>query len=721
MPAERSPSRRRLTFTLGLGLGLSVLLGSTCTRQSRTPEPPAEYVPGTRQPKQNPDTLPIYVRAFAEGWHDYGWAPRTVEDGKSAKLELTAGDGWILAHPGSPVPPAGVTFKYRTPSPRGDFLAVRLHLQDDESFPKIKIGPEHRVNQGGWEVVFVPQAELNPERRPFDRVRIYAYRNVGQKAVELDEIQLVGITRDTKLPLPSADIPTPERAQYAKKRVRVSCDETRHAVSGGIFGIAYSPRHDDTVDVWGLSPTGRRWGGNPASRYNFKLGNAWNTGADWYFENVNYRGDAATGPAWQKFMDDNQKHDADSAVTLPLVGWVAKDTSSYSFSVKKFGAQEAVDPYKDDPGNGIAQDGSKLRPGPPTVTSTAADDKFLGEWVKAMAGYGKKDQPHMYILGNEPMLWHDTHRDVHPDPADYDEVLKKSIEAIVAIRAHDEDAVIAGPAVWGWPAYFNSAKDVEVSTTLRPDRRLHGDVPFLRWYVRELKQEGEKRGMRMLDVLDVHFYPQGDRIYSDAADFSTAGRRIRSVRGLWDQEYVDESWIDEPIYLLPRLKALIAEEDPRLKLSLGEWSFGGEKDISGALAMAEALGRMAEHRLDYAYYWTYPEEKTKAWAAFRAFTNYDGKGARFASSYLTAAVPDGLSVFPAQDAATGRLTLVVVNPDRTAGVEAELSLKGCPTHKKMRTFALTARDDVLVETSNGAPKASVLVAPYSVNVIELTK
>ena len=46
---------------------------------------------------------------------------------------------------------------------------------------------------------------------------------------------------------------------------------------------------------------------------------------------------------------------------------------------------------------------------------------------------------------------------------------------------------------------------------------------------------------------------------------------------LWDPSYVDESWIKEPVKLLPRMREWVDENYPARGLSIGEWSFGGRK------------------------------------------------------------------------------------------------------------------------------------------------
>ena len=54
--------------------------------------------------------------------------------------------------------------------------------------------------------------------------------------------------------------------------------------------------------------------------------------------------------------------------------------------------------------------------------------------VAADAARGKRSVQ-MYILDNEPMLWNSTHRDVHPEPVTYDELLDRTVRYASAIRA----------------------------------------------------------------------------------------------------------------------------------------------------------------------------------------------------------------------------------------------------------------------------------------------
>ena len=138
--------------------------------------------------------------------------------------------------------------------------------------------------------------------------------------------------------------------------------------------------------------------------------------------------------------------------------------------------------------------------------------------------------------------------------------------------------------------------------------------------------------VKLLDLLDVHFYSmaRGLGIGKDGqTDPATAALRIRATRSLWDPNYVDESWINERMRVLPLLREWIAQHHPGLGISIGEWNFGAETHMSGGLATAEVLGRFGTEGVTSAYYWTDPAPRSPAFWPFRAFRNFDDAGCHF--------------------------------------------------------------------------------------------
>ena len=406
-----------------------------------------------------------------------------------------------------------------------------------------------------------------------------------------------------------------------------------------------------------------RWGGNTACRYNWRLGDVWNTGNDWFFENVH-----VGHHAWQTFLTQADQSGGRALMTLPLVGFVAKDGQSCGFSVRKYGPQQKADTYRPDAGNGLQPDGKPVVGNNRADTSILADPTFVAAWVTQM----KQDFPRLFAghrilfaLGNEPMLWNVTHRDVHPDPVSYDEYLSRFMAMAHAVRQVAPDVPIAGPELWGWPAYFQSALDRDTHDTR--DRRQHGNEDFLPWFLKQLKAHEQQTGERLLDVLTVHFYPQAEGVGSASIDLKATALRLETVRSLYDPGYRDPSWINARVELIPRLKRWVAECDPGLKIGITEYNWGGEEDISGALALADILGIFGREGLDLACYWTCPKPGSLAAQAYQLYRNVDGHGAAFGSLSLDVTwrgapgTHEHVSVYAARDEAQHAVTLMAVN------------------------------------------------------------
>jgi len=434
-----------------------------------------------------------------------------------------------------------------------------------------------------------------------------------------------------------------------KEVVTVRVDGPAKPISPLIYGMASPPQ--TTLDELGV--TLNRFGGNPSSRYNWKLGNAWNAGKDWFFENLDYTG-GDKEPAEKALIRKSRAAGAATLLNLPLLEYVARDRTSYSFSVERYGPQQAVDPNRPDAGNGVKADGTPLTGNDPGDASMKIDESFAVAWLDRLGG-----GVDIVALGNEPMLWDKTHRDVHPVPATYDEVLEKVVRWARALKKEHPEVKIAAPGLWGWPAYFGSAKDRE---TTGADKRAHEGKNFIPWFLERMRKEEQLNGRRLIDYLDIHYYPQAEGVFSERDDRTTSCLRLRSVRSLHDEDYQDESWIDRKVALIPRLKEWINEHYPGTGLLLSEYNFGGAGHISGALAQAMALGVMAREGLDAACLWTYPPAGSPQAEAFRLYRNYDGAGARFGDRLVPSSGGSGsLFSVSALDAEGRRLTLVLVN------------------------------------------------------------
>jgi hypothetical protein len=242
------------------------------------------------------------------------------------------------------------------------------------------------------------------------------------------------------------------------------------------------------------------------------------------------------------------------------------------------------------------------------------------------------------------------------------------------------------------------------------------------WYLQKLKEYEVRSGVRVLDLLDLHFYPQGEGVFSDAADAKTAALRLRQTRGLWDTSYADESWIKDPVYLLPRMKEWIDKNWPGRQIMIGEWSFGGEGHMSGSLAVAEALGRFAANDVRAAFYWTVPPDNSPAFWGFRAYRNFDEKGGRFFDWLIPATAPTGTSVFASRDDSGKHVVAIVLNMSPDVAYAATVDASSCGPLAERRVYAYSGGETGFAK--GGTAKAEEkpfkeTLMPYSITVFDL--
>lgn len=699
---------------IAIGFGVAVVLVAVLAIRRRAPsnvvvppEPSAVPAPLERALTPLEPAELIYDGKLAAGWEDWGWGSHDLPKKGPAKIGFSGYGGIILHHADLPSHFGGFSFRYKAPSEWPDFLNVfgKRTGSPDSAFPQVAVQAQHVATlPDGWREVLIPWADLDPSNLPLDSISITARAMVGTTPVLIDKVML------TKPGASAVEGPAPTR----DVNLRVLCGGNTLPINPLIYGA--------TGGDWESGQSAQRIGGNPTTRLNWDAGNLWNSGSDWFFENG-----TSSGTVWE-WIDGGVAHHAVTAATIPMIGWVSKDATSVGFPWSKLPPQRKRDPNRPEAGDGFRPDGSLLPPGPPTETSIAAPPEVIGRWVSKVREKDRargKRAVQIYMLDNEPSLWNKTHRDVHPDPVGYDELLDRTIRYGTEIRRADPDALIAGPTEWGWSGYLFSGKDREVGVNLAPDRRAHGGVPLIPWYLQRLADYEKTKGVRLLDVLDVHFYPAATGVYgSDAAtDAEGAARRLRSTRALWDPSYIDESWIKDSVRLIPRLKQWVSENYPGRQVAIGEWSFGADGDISGGLATAEALGRFGQQGLDAAFFYGGPKLGTPVFWAFRAYRNFDGKGGRFLDISVPTKEAEGVSLFASRNESGSHVVAVVVNRDPTFAVSARIDLDACGNAGSKRIFSYGRTSKALLEDKPAEPGSDgasrFVVAPYSFAVVDI--
>jgi len=257
----------------------------------------------------------------------------------------------------------------------------------------------------------------------------------------------------------SGNPPTPTLPPGTGPALSVDADADRHPISPYIYGINYA---SETVAAELGLPV-NRWGGNSTSRYNWQT-NMTNVGDDWYYEST------PSGNA-DDFVAQNNSTGTASLLTMPLIGWTtrpqAPQSHPYDCSFKRADFPNQIAPpgresymygfdewdeecgsgYQPDPQSGESTpiDGNLADP---LDTSIAITPAFASAWINHLVstyGTATNGGVKFYNLDNEPMIWSETHRDVHPAGVSYDELRDKTYAYAAAIKAADPSAKTLGP------------------------------------------------------------------------------------------------------------------------------------------------------------------------------------------------------------------------------------------------------------------------------------
>jgi len=540
----------------------------------------------------------------------------------------------------------------------GDFVELRFWVRGQSAGGqnvrlKIQLNNSARANvdlaafvSGGittqWKEAVVSFAAIGLTTGSFNELVFQANTQAAQAALVLDDIRFV------------AD-PTPP----GTITVDVDPAANRRPIPDFVYGVNFA----SPAQLADVGYPLNRWGGNRTTRYHWQL-DVDNSAFDWFYQN--YTGSEGQplpqGSSSDQFITSTRAAGADVVLTLPSMGRVAGPDRErrWSFSQALYGPQlqdecsyfppPAPDWCQPDAGNGLCDPGvnttgfcspaGRIVGNDPDDTSIPVGPAFVESWLDFVAtrvGPAGGTGVRFAALDNEPMLWNSTHADVHPAPATYAEVWQRGRDVAAAVKAGHPGVKILGPDTWGWCDLWTSAADAEGDCTDGPDRQAHGGAPFVRWYLGQVCAYQQQNGVRLVDYVDVHYYPQSGEAFGGE---EYAAIRLDSIRELDSPTYVSQSWIGANVKLIPRLKEWIAQVCPGTRIAITEYAWGADDAPSAALAQAEVLAIFGREGVDLATRWVVPESGTRTEDSFRLYLDYDGAGARISGESVAATSSD---------------------------------------------------------------------------------
>jgi len=513
--------------------------------------------------------------------------------------------------------------------------------------------------------------------------------------------------------------------------VTITIDPTKtRPISPYIYGLNFYFGNS------GASPhlTLDRAGGNRWTAYNWET-NASNAGSDYLYENDNYLSSSnVAGEAVRSFIAQDQVQGLVSLMTVQLQGLVAGDEN---------GPVSTANPPDMTRFKTVVDKKSTISSAPFTTTPVTTDayvfmDEFLWALDQKFMGMGifgsNPSHPTFVELDNEPELWNSTHLEVQGhNPVTSDNYISKTITLTKAVKDQFPDAVIFGPVHYGFEGIYNWQGELSATPS--------GANWFPDKYLPAIKSASTTYGKPLVDVYDFHWYSEatdgsGNRVTNLTGPTLTDAQVqtiVQSPRSLWDTTYKENSWItnsvlNAPIYILGRLQAKIAAENPGMQIAVTEYNNGGGEHIAGTIAQADNLGIFGSQGVFAAAFWPLNSNDTYILAGFRAFRGFDGVNASFGDISLesTSTSVQDVVVYASQDSvAPGRVVFVAINRSTSPKVTA---INGQPLSGTAYLYQMTAasaqnQNPVEPVPAGQMPAAgsslSITLPPLSVTTIDV--
>ncbi len=621
----------------------------------------------------------LYTDALQNAWQNWSWGSTVNYNnsspvhGGSKSIAVTITNAWSAFYLHHTVFDSSgysnLSFWIQGGSAGGQQLQVQAILNTTNPQPAVILAP---LVANSWQQITISLAALNAANRTdLDGIWIQDRIGSAQPIFYVDDLAL---TTGATPPVTNAAVP-----------ILINALLDRHAISPLVYGTCFASSNQ----LSDLNCPLNRSGGNAETRYNWQL-NARNHAADWYFESL-ADNSALPGAAVDQFVADSKNGGGQAMITIPMIGWMPKlgpgRQRLSSFSIAKYGLQADHDwQWFADAGNGIVTNTTTvIATNDPTDAHFLTNSVFQQSFVQYLTnrwGSSSNGGVRYYIMDNEHTLWHGTHRDVHPVGTTMKEIRDKFFDYAGKVKGVDPGALVVAPEEWGWSGYLYSGYDQQWSGANQdwspahfPDRATNGGWDYMPWFLDQARQRATNTNQRLLDYFTLHIYPQGGEYGNDVSSTMQALRN-RSTRSLWDTNYVDPTWINSVVKLIPRMKAWVASFYPGTKIGITEYSWGAENHINGATAQADILGIFGREGLDLATRWGTPDASTPTYKAMKLYRNYDNNHSGFGETSIAATTsnPDNVAAFAAVRSADGALTAMVINKQLSAGAAVSLSL-----------------------------------------------
>lgn len=455
----------------------------------------------------------------------------------------------------------------------------------------------------------------------------------------------------------------------------------------------------------------REGGGNNATKYNWKL--KLGSHPDWYNNvyahdwDVSVQSLEANLPGVQGMWSFQLIGKAAGSSSNNFADWAYNQSQWWSGIAQNLAGGGTVNPA----GGGqalIEGDTSKY------LVDWTADDSvgILDHWLSSASGLGvDRTTVRYWNMDNEPEIWDGTHDDVMPTNISAEAFMQRFFEVAKKARAKYPDIRIVGPVPaneWQWYNWPGGA-------IVAADGRSYC---WLEYFIKRVAEEQRATGLRLLNVIDIHYYPsssdpatilQFHRVFFDRNYVYPEANGVHAVNGNWDNAINKE-------YILGRCQDWLTQyigADHGVGLGVTESGLNTSNANVAALWYASTLGEFMRNGAELFTPWTW---HTGMWEVLHLYSRYNySTCVRTTSSDETR-----VSSYATVSKTTGNLSVVLVNRSLsgTTSVHVSLANSGIPDglYQTLGLYELPASETFVSHTTNALRQGTITVSGGAFNI-----
>lgn len=455
----------------------------------------------------------------------------------------------------------------------------------------------------------------------------------------------------------------------------------------------------------------RQGGGNNSTKYNWRL--KLSSHPDWYNNVYANDWDAAAKTMLQQLPD------VQGMWSFQLLGKAASNTSN---NFNDWGYNQSQ--WWSGVNQNLAGGGKPNTSGGSKAATEGNPDLYLMTWTSdstvgildkwfGTKGLGYDKSKFVYwAMDNEPEIWSGTHDDVMKTQCSAEEYMQRYFKVAKAARAKYPNIKLLGPTPaneWQW---YRWGSDGILSDGKK--------YCWLEFFIKRIAEEQKATGIKLLDVLDIHYYPgstdaakcvQFHRVFFDRDYDYPEANGVHTVTGGWDTSINKE-------YILGRCSDWLNQylgANHGVGLAVTESGLNSTNANVQAVFYASTLGEFMKNGVEIYTPWSW---NVGMWETLHLFSRYNQKYFVQATSQNEQLV----SVYPTVNNTADSITIVLVNRSLTDKQSVDLNFNGIkinPDSYGMYSISGLGTTETFSSHYNNVLKKSQVQATATAMTVEL--